>query len=304
LLYALGRDCTGMPGKMIRSSGSIWEERSEESLWRTLRSGEILEIVAEAVRNGYGLPLVEALVEEMWHDAFDGRIDVAQLVTDRFERLASELEARRNLLAVEIEESFLELIGLRGFHPVVVDEWLIEQLEAGITQKAGKLGAQSVGIELLAFGGGELAAYQTLQISRKLANKAAGQLGRRMAGSVLARTGGTVASALGSSWMTFGLSLAVAVVVDIGFNEISEYRMKKELRENMQEFREMFWEGTDEMPGIYPQMIAAFFDYQSRMVGVFEKSSSEWNGFAGPQLVSENQFRQQELEFVKEKGGL
>ncbi len=270
LYAALGRDLSSMPGKAFRETGQALENRANGSLWQAARTGELLHCLEAARTADYGFARMETVVDAMWRKSFDERVDLAARTAARIERLLRELEASRNQLALQINAPLHELLQLKEMSPISVHDWLDRRIAAEVSTATADLVPPVLAAGPIILVGGEIAAYQVLKITRHLANRSALLLAQRMAESAAARAGAAAATALGSGWATFGIGVGVAVVIEIAANEVSERQMKSALREQLQDFRRDFWTGSDESPGIHPQLTTAFLDYQSRFIAAFE----------------------------------
>src|SRR5690606_5728080 len=93
LYRALGGDLVSFPGKAFQKTGQSLQNRVSSSHWQTVRSGELLHAIETALQADYGFPETETVVETVWRQSFDHRVDLAGLAAARIQRLAHELEA-------------------------------------------------------------------------------------------------------------------------------------------------------------------------------------------------------------------
>lgn len=196
-------------------------------------------------------------IKNIWNRTMFTPNEVSNNIQAYVNELVYTLQGNRNKMAVEIEETFALVDGDFTFDK----NYVCNIVEKRMLKAASSTTNTGICAEIVSLVGGEIATYAIIAIINHLATISTEQIATQAAFSVAASsaalTGGTI-----SGWATFGIGLAVGILIDLGVTAHSKKKMEATLNSAIDDLKKLFVYGDGKRAGLKKILQDSLFEYQ------------------------------------------
>jgi type II secretory pathway pseudopilin PulG len=197
----------------------------------------------------------------IWNRHLFSAKDVDHSILTIIKGFTHNLAANRNEMALQVQADLQKFVDREGLHIKFSEKSLRDAIENNIQSASSKYIGTTLGADIIALCGSELAARGVILLVNKLAAEMAAQAAARAGSTLAAEAGAEAAGEAIGGLVSFGIFIVVGIIVDYGVTEYAKKSMTESLNGEIDILKNTIMDGNGSEAGLRRALTSALEAY-------------------------------------------